>query len=105
MFVDPAPEAIGSYPPKEPILTPGQPSPYGGPMPPTFPPDLQAPPTREPKWIKNGTYMTVRASTFDAGAWDRRSLGEQEHVVGRPKVSGQPLDAPDDPNAPITDPN
>ena len=105
MFVDPAPEVIGSYPPKEPILTPGQPSPYGGPVPPTFPPDLQAPPPREPQWIKNGTYMTVRASTFDAKAWDRRSLGEQEHVVGRFKVSGQPLDAPDDPIAPITDPN
>ncbi|MEA2188190.1 MAG: deferrochelatase/peroxidase EfeB [Solirubrobacteraceae bacterium] len=59
----------------------------------------------EPKWIENGTYMTGRASTFDAGAWDRRSLGEQEHVVGRFKVSGQPLDSPDDPNAPITDPN
>lgn len=105
VFVDPAPEVIGSYPPKEPILTPGQPSPYGGPVPPTFPPDLQAPPPREPQWIKNGTYMTVRASTFDAKAWDRRSLGEQEHVVGRFKVSGQSLDAPDDPIAPITDPN
>jgi len=49
--------------------------------------------------------MTVRASTFDATAWDRRTLRDQESTIGRYKVSGQPLDAPDDPHAPIAEPN
>lgn len=72
---------------------------------PQFPSDLRTPPTREPAWTKNGTYLVVRASTFDATAWDKRTLGDQEHTVGRFKVSGQPLDATDDPSAPFAEPN
>lgn len=103
VFVDP--DKVSTYPPTAPPLDPGQPSPYGGATLPTFPSDLNAPPSREPDWTKNGTYMTVRASTFDAGAWDRRTLRDQESAIGRFKVSGQPLDAPDDPHAPTAEPN
>jgi deferrochelatase/peroxidase EfeB len=103
VFVDPA--DVPGYPPAQPTIDPGQPSPYGGPQPPTFPGDLRAVPTREPEWTKGGSYMVVRASTFDASAWDRRTLGDQEHVIGRFKVSGQALDQPDDPGVPIAEPN
>jgi len=102
VFVDPN---NTTYPPQLPPTPPGQPSPYGGPTPPTFPPDLRIPPTTEPAWTKNGTYMVVRASTFDAAAWDQRALGDQERTVGRFKVSGQPLDHSDDPAADIAEPN
>jgi deferrochelatase/peroxidase EfeB len=102
VFVDP--DHI-NYPPQSPPLDPSQPSPYGGPVLPQFPSDLRAPPTSEPAWTKNGTYLVVRASTFDATAWDKRTLGDQEHTVGRYKVSGQPLDATDDPSAPFAEPN
>jgi deferrochelatase/peroxidase EfeB len=102
VFVDP--DSI-NYPPQSPPLDPSQPSPYGGPVLPQFPTDLRTPPITEPAWTKNGTYLVVRASTFDAIAWDKRTLGDQEHTVGRYKVSGQPLDAADDPSAPIAEPN
>jgi deferrochelatase/peroxidase EfeB len=48
--------------------------------------------------------MVVRASTFDATAWDKRTLDDQEKTIGRFKVSGQPLGHPDDPTAALADP-
>jgi deferrochelatase/peroxidase EfeB len=92
------------YPPQVPPVSPGQPSPYG-PQPPIFPDGLRVPPTREPEWCHNGSYVVVRASTFDAAAWDARALGDQEHTVGRFKLSGQPLDHADDVTGDIAEPN
>jgi len=104
VFVNPA--DIGDYPPTVPIVGPGAANPYGGgPQPPNFPPDLHAPPTREPDWAEDGSYMVVRASVIDTATWDKRSLGEQEHTVGRFKVSGQALDKPDDASQSPTDPD
>jgi deferrochelatase/peroxidase EfeB len=105
VFVDPDPKVIAAYPPQVPVLDPAQPSPYGGPQPPQFPDDLRLPPTAEPKWTKEGTYMVVRASTIALPAWDDVPLGAQEHAVGRWKVSGNALDQPDDPNAATAEPN
>jgi Dyp-type peroxidase family len=103
VFVDPDPAVIATYPPQVPAIGPS--NPYGGPQPPTFPPDLHDPPTREPEWCRGGTYAVVRASTIDTTAWDSRALGDQEHVVGRWKVSGSALDKPDDPTVPPADPD
>jgi deferrochelatase/peroxidase EfeB len=66
---------------------------------PEFPPelDLRPPPTAEPAWTHNGTYMTVRVSTFDTPPWDQRPRDQQEHAVGRHKVFGASLDLADDP--------
>ncbi len=47
----------------------------------------------------------MRASTINTADWDRRSLGEQEHIVGRFKVSGSALDKPDDPDAAPAEPD
>lgn len=102
VFVDP--DRI-DYPPQFPPQDPNQPNPYGGPQPPQFPPDLRPPPTMEPSWAKNGTYAVVRASVINTPDWDRRTLGEQEHTVGRWKVSGSALDSPDDPAQPPAEPN
>jgi deferrochelatase/peroxidase EfeB len=103
VFVDPT--AVGSYPPQLPASDPGQPSPYGGPQPPQFPPDLHAPPTREPDWTAGGTYMVVRGSRVDTNTWDNSGLGVQERTIGRWKYSGNALDQPDDDATPIADPN
>jgi Dyp-type peroxidase family len=102
VFVDP--DNI-NYPPQVPPTDPGQPNPYGGSQAPVFPNDLRVPPTSEPAWTKNGTYMVVRASLVDTATWDGRTLGDQEHIVGRFKVSGSALDAADDPEVPPTMPN
>jgi deferrochelatase/peroxidase EfeB len=100
VFVDPG--NIADYPPQVP---PEGPSQYGQPQPPTFPPDLRTPPAREPEWTRNGTYTVVRTSVVDMTNWDSRALGEQEHTVGRWKVSGSALDHPDDPAHPPAEPN
>jgi deferrochelatase/peroxidase EfeB len=105
VFVDPDPATIAAYPPKDPVIPPGQPNPYGGAQLPTFPPELHEVPTREPEWTRNGTYMVVRAGVFDASLWDKRALGDQEHTVGRFKISGQALDKPDDAVAEIVPPD
>ncbi|WP_445152212.1 Dyp-type peroxidase [Baekduia sp. Peel2402] len=102
VFVDP--DNI-NYPPQVPLIEPGQSSPYGGPQLPAFPSDLRVPPTFEPAWTKNGTYMVVRASTIDTAAWDVRTLRDQEHIVGRWKVSGSALHASDDPSAAVVEPD
>jgi deferrochelatase/peroxidase EfeB len=103
VFVDPA--AVSDYPPQVPVIDPSQPSPYGGLQPPSFPTDLRVPPTREPDWIKGGSYVVARASVIDTSAWDDRSLGDQEHIIGRFKVSGSGLDKPDDPSQPPAEPD
>jgi deferrochelatase/peroxidase EfeB len=102
VFVDPAPTAIADYPPQAP--PPGT-SQYGQPQPPTFPPNLRMPPTRESDWTKGGSYAVVRASLVDTSTWDTRSLGDQEHIVGRWKVSGSSLDHPDNPDQPPVEPD
>lgn len=103
VFVDPA--DVGDYPPQVPSIPPGQPNPYGGPQPPTFPDDLRTPPTQEPDWTKRGSYVVARASVIDTSSWDDRTLGDQEHIVGRWKVSGSALDKPDDPSQPPANPD
>jgi deferrochelatase/peroxidase EfeB len=95
VFINPA--AVPNYPP---LPQPGQPNPYGQPQGPQFSTD---PPLRdrarhEPDWTKRGTYCVVRASSIDLARWDRESLGIQEHVIGRLKVSGASLDLTDDPS-------
>jgi deferrochelatase/peroxidase EfeB len=103
VFVDPA--RVAEYPPQVPAMPPGQPSPYGGPQPPAFPPDLRTPPTREPDWTRGGTYVVARASVIDTATWDKRTLGDQERIIGRWKVSGSALDKPDDPRKHPDDPD
>jgi deferrochelatase/peroxidase EfeB len=90
VFVDP--ELVGTYPPlPQQGAQPGYPG--SGP---TFPGDLRSPPAHEPRWAKGGTYMVVRSSVIDTTRWDDQALGEQEHVIGRFKVSGASLDLADD---------
>lgn len=100
VFVDP--DSISDYPPRVP---PEGPSEYGQPQPPSFPSDLRSPPTQEPTWAKKGTYGVVRASVVDTSTWDGRPLGDQEHTIGRWKVSGSALDHADDPTQPPAEPN
>jgi Dyp-type peroxidase family len=71
---------------------------YGQPQGPQFPTDLRDRPPHEPDWTKHGTYCVVRASAIDLARWDRESLGTQEDVIGRFKVSGASLDLTDDPS-------
>lgn len=94
VFIDP--DKVGNYPPN-PAAQPGGGGTYPG-AGPNFPTDLAPVPTTEPEWTRNGTYMTVRVSTFDTTQWDDRTQNEQEQSVGRFKVSGASLDLADDPN-------
>jgi Dyp-type peroxidase family len=91
VFVDP--DSVSTYPPlPQPGAQPGYPG-----TGPSFPGDLRPPPTREPGWVKDGTYMVVRSSVIDTTRWDDQTLGEQERIVGRFKFSGASLDLTDDP--------
>ncbi len=92
VFVNPT--AVSEYPR---VAQTDQPNVYGQPQAPQFPADLRDPPAREPDWAKNGTYCVVRASAIDTARWDNETLGAQEDVVGRFKVSGASLDLADDP--------
>lgn len=88
VFVNP--DGVGAYPPLPPAGQPG----YGGGA--VFPADLRVPPTAEPPWTREGTYMTVRASVNDIDRWDDQTLGGQEQTIGRFKWSGASLDLADD---------
>lgn len=95
VFVDPKHMDYPKNP--DPGALPG-PNPYGitpESQAPVFP-ELNPVPEKEPDWTKNGTYMVVRASTFDTRAWDKLAQEEQEKAVGRFKVSGASLDLTDD---------
>ena len=94
VFVDPA--DVSSYPQNPPPELPPS-GPYGGTTTgPRFPADLQPVPTREPDWTKDGSYMTVRVSTFDTTPWDDQTQNQQERAVGRFKFSGSSLDLVDE---------
>jgi Dyp-type peroxidase family len=96
VFVDP--NAVGSYPPNPPV-EPGATGPYATlPTGPRFPADLAPVPAHEPAWTRNGTYMTVRVSTFDTRPWDQVTENVQELSVGRFKYSGASRDLTDEPD-------
>jgi deferrochelatase/peroxidase EfeB len=95
VFVDP--NEVPNYPQNPPAGELPTPSPYQ--QQPTDPkplfPELHPVPTAEPAWTKNGSYMTVRVSTFDTRDWDKLTQDDQEKTIGRFKVHGASLDLTD----------
>jgi len=47
-------------------------------------------------WLAGGTYMVCRRIRMRIETWDRAVLREQQHVIGRRKLSGAPLGAHDE---------
>jgi deferrochelatase/peroxidase EfeB len=43
------------------------------------------------RWLRGGTYLVSRRIRMFIEAWDRDTLGDQQHVIGRFKASGAPL--------------
>jgi len=44
-------------------------------------------------WMSGGTYLIVRRIAIQFPSWDQLSLEQQEHTIGRHKLSGAPLGA------------
>jgi deferrochelatase/peroxidase EfeB len=47
----------------------------------------------QPDWMRGGTYLIARRIRMLLDVWDSTTLAEQEHTIGRRKVSGAPLGA------------
>jgi deferrochelatase/peroxidase EfeB len=48
-------------------------------------------PETDQPWLRRGSYLIARKIRIFVENWDRDYLQDQEHVIGRAKVSGAPL--------------